>query len=166
MAHARGCADRWGALTMLLEALLAYAHIAAILGWVVFMTSQAALCRVEWMNAAVVHRLGRLDRLTDVAALSVLATGLARAGWGLKGWDWAWAQPLLHLKLALFLGIGLMAIPPARAYRRWRAALAAGQGLPQPSEVRQARRWIMIQAHALLLLPLAGSLLARGLGGR
>lgn len=151
---------------MLLEALLAYAHIAAILGLVVFMTGQAALCRVEWMNAAVVHRLGRLDRLTDIAALTVLATGLARAWWGLKGWDWAWAQPLLHLKLTVFILIGAMAIPPARAYRRWRAALAAGQGLPPAEEVRQARRWVMIQAHVLLLLPLAGSLLARGVWTR
>jgi putative membrane protein len=115
---------------MLLEALLAYAHIGAILGLVVFMTSQAALCRVEWMNAAVVHRLGHLDRLTDAAALTVLATGLARAWWGVKGWDWYWTQPLLHLKLTVFIVIGAMAIPPARAYRRWRAALAAGQGPP------------------------------------
>lgn len=151
---------------MLLEALLAYAHIAAILGLVVFMTSQAALCRVEWMNAAVVHRLGRLDRLTDAAALAVLATGLARAWWGAKGWDWTWVQPLLHLKFTVFVAIGLMAIPPARAYRRWRAALAAGQGLPPEGEVRQARRWVMIQAHVLLLLPLAGTLLARGIWTR
>jgi putative membrane protein len=151
---------------MLLEALLAYAHIAAILGLVVFMTSQAALCRVEWMNGAVVHRLGRLQRLTLIAALAVLATGLARACWGAKGWDWAWSQPLLHLKLTGFILISSMAIPPARAYRRWRAALVAGRGLPPEGEVRQARRWVMIQAHALLLLPLAGTLLARGLWTR
>ena len=32
---------------MLLESLLAYFHIAAILGLVVFLTSEAALCRAE-----------------------------------------------------------------------------------------------------------------------
>ena len=39
---------------MTLEALLAYAHILAILTLVVFISSEAALCRPEWMNAKVV----------------------------------------------------------------------------------------------------------------
>ena len=43
------------------EALLAYAHFVAILMLVVFVTSEAALCRPEWMNAAVVRRLARVD---------------------------------------------------------------------------------------------------------
>ena len=43
------------------ESVLASLHIVAILGLVVFASSQAALCRVEWMNAAVVRRLRRLD---------------------------------------------------------------------------------------------------------
>ena len=47
---------------MLLESLLAYAHFVAILSVVVFVTSEAALCRVEWLNAAVVRRLARVDR--------------------------------------------------------------------------------------------------------
>jgi hypothetical protein len=36
---------------MILESLLAYAHILAILTLVVFIASEAALCRPEWMNA-------------------------------------------------------------------------------------------------------------------
>ena len=43
---------------MSLEAGLAYAHLLAILSLVVFLSSEAALCRVEWMNEAVVRRLG------------------------------------------------------------------------------------------------------------
>lgn len=46
---------------MSLEAGLAYAHLLAILSLVVFLSSEAALCRAEWMNEAVVRRLGRLD---------------------------------------------------------------------------------------------------------
>ena len=44
---------------MTLEAVLASLHLVAILTLVVFMSSQAALCRIEWLNAAVVERLVR-----------------------------------------------------------------------------------------------------------
>jgi putative membrane protein len=151
---------------MLLESLLAYVHIAAILGLVVFLTSEAALCRAEWMNAAVVDRLLRVDRLYLVAAMTVLATGLARTYWGAKGLGWYWSQPLLHLKVGLFVVIGLLSAVPTRAFFRWKRMLAANGTLPEAEEIRRARRWIMIEAHALLVVPLAAALLARGVGTR
>ena len=46
---------------MTLEALLSYAHLLAVLTVVVFMASEAALCRPEWLNAAVVERLVRVQ---------------------------------------------------------------------------------------------------------
>ncbi len=42
-----------------LEALLAYAHLLAILTLVVFISSEAALCRTEWMDAKIVERSAR-----------------------------------------------------------------------------------------------------------
>ncbi|WKB51025.1 DUF2214 family protein [Eleftheria terrae] len=151
---------------MVLEAFLAYAHIAAILTLVVFLTSEAALCRTEWMNAAVVRRLGRLDQIYLAAAFAVLLTGVARTVWGYKGTGWYWSQPLLHLKLTLFVVIGAMSIRPTLLFIRWRKALDASGALPPEAEVRKARRWIMIQAHLLLLVPLAATLLARGVWTR
>jgi putative membrane protein len=151
---------------MLLESLLAYAHFVAILGLVVFLSSEAALCRAEWMNAAIVERLLRVDRLYLVAAIAVLATGIARTWWGMKGTGWYWGQPLLHVKLALFVLIGALSGIPTRAFFRWRRALAENGRLPPAEDVRRARRWIMIEAHLLILVPLAAVLLARGVGTR
>jgi putative membrane protein len=115
---------------MLLESLLAYAHFVAILSVVVFITSEAALCRAEWLNAAVVRRLARVDVIYLVAALAVLATGLARTWWGMKGMGWYWQQPLLHLKLTLFVVIGLISIQPTLAFRRWVKQVDADGTLP------------------------------------
>jgi putative membrane protein len=151
---------------MLTEALLAYLHITAILAVTVFLSSEAALCRVEWMNAAVVRRLGRVDMLYAIAAVVLLLTGLARTWWGIKGTAWYWHQPLLHLKLTLFVVIGLMSIKPTLLFGRWRKRLAATGELPPEAEVKQARRWVMIEAHLLVLVPLAATLLARGVGTR
>ncbi|MGE0112351.1 DUF2214 family protein [Aquabacterium sp.] len=151
---------------MLLESLLAYAHFVAILSVVVFITSEAALCRAEWLNAAVVRRLARVDIIYLVAALAVLATGLARTWWGMKGLGWYWQQPLLHLKLTLFVVIGLISIQPTLAFRRWVRQLDTHGTLPDASEVSRVRRLVMIQAHIMVLIPLAGSLLARGIWTR
>ena len=151
---------------MTLEAILAYVHFLAILTMVVFIASEAALCRVEWLNAAAVERIARVDMVYGIAAIAVLLTGLARTWWGIKGTAWYWQQPLLHLKLGLFVLIGLMSIKPTILFGRWRKQLAATGALPPEAEVKQARRWVMIEAHLLVLVPLAATLLARGVGTR
>lgn len=149
---------------MTLEALLAYAHILAFLTMVVFLASEAALCRAEWLNEAVVRRLARVDLIYGVSAITVLLTGLARIYFGAKGSAWYWSNPLLHLKLTLFLVIGGLSIRPTLMFIRWRRALDAGGGLPAADQVRLARRLVMWQAHLLPLIPLAAVFLARGFG--
>jgi putative membrane protein len=149
---------------MTLEALLAYAHLLAILTMVVFLASEAALCRAQWLNAAVVERLGRVDLIYGLAAAAVLLTGLARVSLGVKGSAWYWSNPLLHVKIALFVVIGLLSIKPTLMFARWRRALKAGGGLPDEAQIRTARRFVMVQAHILPLIPLAAVFLARGFG--
>ncbi|GAB4202511.1 MAG: DUF2214 family protein [Tibeticola sp.] len=150
--------------TMTLEALLAYAHLIAILALVVFLSSEAALCRAEWLNAAVVRRLVRVDLIYGLSALLVLATGLARVYWGAKGSAWYWANPLLHVKLTLFVLIAGLSLPPTLAFRRWRRTLDAQGSLPAAAEIARVRRLVMWQAHLMPLIPLAAVFLARGYG--
>jgi putative membrane protein len=149
---------------MTLEALLAYAHILAILTLVVFISSEAALCRPEWLNAKIVERLALVDRIYGIAAGGVLLTGLARTWWGVKGTAWYWHNGLLHLKLALFLAIALMSIKPTIMFIRWRKELLASGSLPDEGQVRTARKWVMAQAHLIALIPLVAVFLARGFG--
>lgn len=147
---------------MLLESALSFFHLVAIFTMVVFMASETALCRSEWMNAAVVHRLVRLDLIYGIAALCVLLAGLARTFWGMKGFGWYWSQPLLHFKLTMLVVIGLISLKPTFTFLRWRRVLVATGALPAPEEVRATRRWIMISTHLIGLLLLAAVLLARG----
>ena len=148
---------------MTLEALLAGLHILAILSLVVFLASQAALCRGEWMNAAVVRRLSRVDMIYGLTAVAVLLTGFARTWWGMKGLGWYWHQPLLHFKFGMFVVIGLISIKPTLTYRRWLKALDGAGTLPAESEIRATRRLVMLQAHLLILIPIAAVMLARGI---
>lgn len=146
------------------EAWLAFFHISAFLAWIVFASSQAALCRIEWLNAAIVGRLARLDRILWIATAAVLCTGLARIFWGAKGAAWYGSNPLLHLKLTLFVVAVVLMLGPTRRIARWQKALAADGSLPPEVEVRGVRRLVMIETHLVALIPLAAVFLARGFG--
>ena len=149
---------------MILETALAYVHWLAIFTMVVFLTSEAALCRMEWLNARVVERLARVDMLYGIASVVVLLTGLARSYWGAKGAAWYWSNPLLHPKLTLFVVIGLLSIKPTLTFLRWRRALRADGSLPLEEEVRAMRKRVMVQAHLIPVVALLAVLLARGFG--
>jgi putative membrane protein len=149
---------------MTLEALLAYAHILAILTMVVFLASEAALCRSEWLNAAVVERLRKIDLIYGIAAVAVLLTGLLRVFLGAKGMGWYATNPLFYVKLTLFVAIGLLSIKPTLMFARWQRELRASGALPDPASVQKARRLVMVQAHILPFIPLAAVFLARGFG--
>jgi putative membrane protein len=149
---------------MTTEALLAYAHILAFLTLVVFISSEAALCRPEWLNATIVERLVTVDRVYGIAAGAVFLTGLARIFLGAKGASYYGHNWLLWVKVGLFVAVGLMSIRPTVRFARWRKALRADGRLPAADEVRQARRWVMQQAHVIPLIPLAAVFLARGYG--
>ena len=151
---------------MTLEAILAYLHILAILTMVVFISSEAALCRVQWLNAAVVERLAKVDMVYGIAAIAVLATGFARTWWGIKGTVWYWTNPLLHVKLALFIIIGVISIFPTLTYVRWRKTLRESGALPAEADIRKTRKLVMIQAHIIAVIPLVAVFFARGFGAR
>ena len=150
---------------MTVEALLAYAHILAILTLIVFLTSEAALCRAEWLNGVVVERLAKVDMVYGISSLAVLATGFARIFLGAKGHSYYWGNPLLWTKLGLFIIVGLVSIVPTIRFIRWRKALRADGSLPGPEEVRSTRKLVMLQAHIVPIIPLPAVFLARGFGG-
>lgn len=147
---------------MTLETLLAAFHILAILTLVVFISSAAALCRPEWFNGAVLERLARIDRIYGIVALLVLLSGLARTFWGMKGMDWYWSAPLLHLKLTLFVIVALVSIKPTLTILRWRRDFRQTGALPAPEAILRTRRLMMLQAHAIPVIAIAAVFFARG----
>lgn len=149
---------------MTFEAILAYLHLLAILTMVVFISSEAALCRVQWLNAAVVERLAKVDLVYGIAAIMVLVTGVARTVWGVKGTSWYWTNPLLHVKLTLFIVVGVISIFPTMTYFRWRKTLRSTGALPAEADILKTRKLVMVQAHLIALIPLVAVFLARGFG--
>ena len=148
---------------MTVEAFLASLHLVAILTLVVFLSSEAALCRVEWMNEAVVRRLAKLDMIYGLVALALLLTGIARIVWGAKGLTWYVSQPLFYLKMLLFFVTAVLSLRPTFTIRKWIKALNVAGTLPQPESVRLVRKWLMVQAHIIPAIAVVAVYWARGM---
>ena len=150
---------------MTLEAILAYLHLLAILTMVVFVASEAALCRAQWLNAAVVERLAKVDMVYGIAAIAVLATGIARTWWGVKGTAWYWTNPLLHVKLGLFIIVGVLSIYPTVVFASWKGAVKRGEAPVVSAEAaRRIRLCLFLELAGIAGILLAAPLMARGIG--
>jgi putative membrane protein len=147
-----------------LDALLAYLHFVALFLLVAFLGAQLFLLRAQ-PGAGTIRTLSRSDIGYLVAAILVLATGAVRLFFGIKGAGFYTGNPLLYVKLVLFLAIGLISIKPTLRFIRWRKSLAADAAFTPPAaEVASARRLVMLELHLLALIPLAAVFMARGMG--
>lgn len=111
-----------------------------------------------------VERLSRVDLAYGVLAALVLAAGLARVAWGVKGAGFYTGNPVFWTKLGLFALIGLISVAPTLRYLGWRRASRADGSLPGPAQVQGARRWVGAQLVLFAALPLLAALMARGIG--
>lgn len=145
---------------MLIETLLASAHLWAMLGMVVFSTTQAVICRPESMNAALVQRLLRLDRIYLASVALLLGSGAARLVWGIKGWQWYVGQPLFHIKMTLVALTLVLVVLCSLTIRRW--VRQAPDKLPSEKATLELRRRIMWHTHVMPLIVLAAAFWARG----
>ena len=149
---------------MLLDATLAFLHFTAILLVAGFLVAEAMLLRGD-LGARDITALVRSDIGYSASAVLALATGLARALFGAKGWAFYADNPLFWAKLGLFLAIGLISIRPTLAFLRWRRAARGTAGFSVPAaQTGAARRHVLVELHLLALLPLAAVLMARGIG--
>ena len=150
---------------MNLDATLAALHYICIIMLVVFLSSEAVLCKPEYMSATTIRRLGKYDLLYFGFAMAALATGLARVYWGVKGAAFYSGNVFFWAKVTTFALIGLLSLPPTLAFMRWRKQFkACASAQPSADEVMTVRRWILWEAHVLILLPVFAALMARGFG--
>ena len=147
---------------MMLESVLASLHLVAILAMVVFSSSQAALCRQEWLNAAVVRRLLRLDWIFLASVTVLLLSGVARVVWGIKGWQWYVGQPLFHVKMTLVLITLVIVARPSFTIRRWVRTLDANGTLPSSHEINRLLSALMLHTHIMPFIAVLAVFWARG----
>jgi len=146
------------------EVLVVYLHIAAMILIAVFLAIEYLVC-VPGLARERVRLLARIDLLYLIAAVLALATGVARLFWYGKGAVFYLHNPVFYLKLALFVAIGLISIPPTIQYLRWMRLLETSAGVVAADfEVLRSRRYVLVELVLFALIPLLAVLMARGVG--
>jgi len=145
------------------DAILAYLHFAAIFALVWLLAKEWTLLRGQ-IDAIDFQRIANADLGFGLAAVAVLVTGALRVFHGAKGAAFYLHNPVFHVKIALFVAVGLVSIAPTLAFLRWRRAWRADAAFRvAPHEVTRVRRLVMVELHLLVLIPLAAVVMARGL---
>jgi putative membrane protein len=146
------------------DAILAYLHFGAIFTLIWFLAKEWTLLRAGAANVDI-ERLASADAGFGMSAGIVLVTGALRAVYGIKGWAFYAHNQAFHVKIGLFVLVGLISIAPTLMFLRWRKARRqdASFRVSEP-EWKRARRWIMIELHLIALIPLAAVIMSRGLG--
>jgi len=146
------------------SALVAYLHYVAMISIAVILVVEHMLC-VPGLSGSRIRLLARIDLLYMGAAILALGSGVARVVWFGKGAMFYLHNPVFYIKLALFVAVGLMSIPPTLQYLRWlRSIESAAAEVVADYQVLRVRRYILVELILFALIPLMATFMARGIG--
>lgn len=148
----------------MIEVLVVYLHFTAMILIAVFLSIEYLIC-IPGMSRERVKLIARVDLLYVGAAVLALATGVARLVWLGKGVGFYLYNPVFYIKLALFVAVGLISIPPTMQYLRWTRSLKPDAGaVAAEFEVLRARRYVLAEIVLFSFIPLLAVMMARGIG--
>lgn len=142
------------------ELVLRYLHFVSIFTIVGVLVSEHLLLRKR-LTRGEINRLARIDAVYGLAAMTLLIVGLTLwlGGFG-KPAVYYTMNWVFHLKLGLFLSVGILSIYPTVFFIRHR------KGDPAEEVAVPAKVFWMLRLELLLLflIPLLAGLMARGIG--
>ena len=145
---------------MTTELFLRYVHFISIFAIVATITAEHLLLKKS-LTRAEISRLAKIDGVYGVAALLLLSVGLTLWLGGIgKPAEFYSKNWIFHIKLTLFVIIGLLSIYPTVFFLKNR------KGDPHETIVIPDRIFWMLRMELLLLfiIPLLAGLMARGVG--
>lgn len=149
---------------MMADLTLAALHFILIFALVGILGAEAALVR-EGMDGTHANRVAVLDRGYGAAAALLLVAGFLRVFYGAKGAAFYLENPVFWAKIAAFMLIATLSIPPTVRFIAWQRHARKESGFrPADTDVRGVRRLIIAQAAVLLVIPLLAGAMARGYG--
>src|SRR5690606_5169012 len=105
-----------------LDLVLAIAHHLAVFAVFGLLLAEVALLQ-PGIAGDRLRRLGTIDGLYGTAAVLVIVAGVCRVIWGAAGWEYYVFNWAFWAKMAAFLLVGLLSVPPTLAVLRWRREL-------------------------------------------
>lgn len=146
------------------SALIAYLHYVAMMSIAVILVVEYMIC-MPGMTGTRIRQLARIDLFYMIAAILALGSGAARVVWFGKGAAFYLHNPVFYVKLALFVAVGLISVPPTLQYLRWLRGVKAGAAkVAADYQVQRVRRLVLVELVLFALIPLMATFMARGIG--
>ena len=144
-----------------IDLILAIGHHLMVFLLVAIFAAELALLR-PGLAGLRIRQLARIDAAYGGVAALVVIVGVLRVIFGASGWEYYVGNSVFWAKMAAFLVMGLLTVPPTLAIRRW---AKAGEDYVVPAdEIAASQRFIYLQAGVLVLIPIFAAAMARGYG--
>lgn len=145
----------------MLDLALAIAHHLAVFALVGIFFAEFVLLR-PGITGDQLRRLGRLDGAYGALAGAVVVIGVLRVIFGNAGWEFYVGNWAFWLKMAAFVLVGLLSVPPTLRILAWSRALKTDPGFtPDAADLQRTRRLVHIEAAVLLLIPVFAAMIPR-----
>ena len=139
------------------DLFLAIVHHLLIFGLFAVLITELVGVR-RGMDTATVRRIQMIDNWYGVLAALILIAGFCRAIFAAKGWGYYEHNGFFWAKIATFVVIAILSIPPTVAFMRWRRENAP----PADAAVAKVLPYLWMQVALFPLLPAFAAAMARG----
>lgn len=145
-----------------MEILIPYLHYIAIMALMGALTAEHLLLK-PGISGSQIKSLAGIDLVYGIAAIVVLTTGLLRWFVYGKGSEFYLSNPLFHIKLTLFVVLGVISIFPTIRFLKWRKQVKSGaEPVVDAKSVKRMLMYIRIELLIVALMPLLAVMIARG----
>jgi putative membrane protein len=146
------------------DLILAIAHHLSVFTLAGLLLAEVALLR-PGISGDRLKQIGAVDAAYGAVAGLIVVVGILRVIFGDKGADYYIHNWAFWLKMAAFVLVGLLSIPPTMSILGWRRKLVADPNFtPDPGLVARLRRFFAGEIIAFAFIPIFAAAMARGYG--
>jgi len=143
------------------DLLLAVAHHLIAFSLVAILAAELALCR-PGISGGALDRLARVDAAYGASAMLILAIGISRVIYGLKGAQYYLHNPWFWGKMSALIVVALLSIGPTISVLRWRGTSRKSPGfIPTEAAIARVRGFIMVEFAFLSVVLICAATMAR-----
>jgi putative membrane protein len=145
---------------MTMEIILRYLHFISVFAIVGALVSEHLLLK-STLSRKEILRLSKIDGVYGLAVLSLLGVGMTLWLGGIgKPTEFYSSNPIFHIKLTLFVVIGLLSIYPTVFFIKQ----AKGDPIEMVAIPKSIFWMVRFELLILLIMPILAGLMAKGIG--
>jgi putative membrane protein len=149
---------------MTTDLLLAIAHHLLVFALAGILFAEFVLLK-PGLGGRQLSLLGRLDGAYGGIAVAIIVIGVCRVIFGLKGWEYYVSNHAFWGKMAAFVLVGLLSIPPTMRIIRWRREAGSSTDYVVPDgEIASMRRYVHGELAFFALILVFAAMMARWVG--